>query len=163
VSGEVVDDGHAGVGVRVQEVALNPQKLAGQCGKLKCCLNYELSGYEDARKDFPQTSASLKTSAGEAHYLKTDVYRGIMWYTYEGSTSQSLVPVPVERVREIIEMNRKGSLPDELTGTIAETKTQHLEYTDGAGKGSLTRFEKGSSKRKKRKKKKSSRDQRRNS
>lgn len=148
---------------RVQEVALNPQKLAGQCGKLKCCLNYELSGYEDARKFFPQTSTALKTATGEAHHLKTDVYRGIMWYAYEGSTSQSLVPVPVERVNEIIELNRAGTLPDELTGTIAEAKTQRLEYTDGAGEGSLTRFEKGPSKRKNSKKKRPPRDQRRNS
>ncbi len=148
---------------RVQEVALNPQKLAGQCGKLKCCLNYELSGYEDARKDFPQTTTILKTSAGEAHHLKTDVYRGIMWYAYEGSTSQSLVPVPVERVNEIIELNRAGTVPDELIGPFAETKSKLLEYTDGAGKGSLTRFEKGPSKRKKNKKKRPPRDQRRNS
>ena len=148
---------------RIQEVGLNPQKLAGQCGKLKCCLNYELSGYEDARKKFPKTSVALKTSAGDAHHLKTDVYRGIMWYAVEGYAAQALVPVPAERVTEIIEMNKGGSVPDELIETIIQTRSEHLEYTDGAGKGSLTRFEKGSSKKKKNKKRRPPRDQRQNS
>ena len=99
-------------------MALNPQKLAGQCGKLKCCLNYELAGYEDARKDFPDTTVPLKTSQGEAHHLKSDVYRGVMWYGLEGSGSQALVPIPVERVAEIVELNRRGKLPDELIESI---------------------------------------------
>ena len=136
---------------RVQEVALNPQKLAGQCGKLKCCLNYELSGYEDARSRFPKASGSLKTVAGEAQLLKTDVYRGILWYGYEGSGAQALVPVPVERVAEIAEMNRKGQLPDELIESAVLKETGPLEYTNGAGQGSLTRFEKSHPKKKKKK------------
>ncbi|MEN8156327.1 MAG: regulatory iron-sulfur-containing complex subunit RicT [Bacteroidota bacterium] len=136
---------------RVQEVALNPQRLAGQCGKLKCCLNYELAGYEDARKAFPKTSTLLKTVAGDAHLLKTDVYRGIMWYAYEGSGAQALVPVPAERVTEVVEMNRKGQLPDELVESDALKKESSLEYTNGAGQGSLTRFEKSRPKKKKKK------------
>ena len=136
---------------RVQEVALNPQKLAGQCGKLKCCLNYELSGYEDARRRFPKASGSLKTAAGEAQLLKTDVYRGILWYGYEGGGAQALVPVPVERVAEIAEMNSKGQLPDELIESAALKETGPLEYTNGAGQGSLTRFEKSHPKKKKKK------------
>jgi cell fate regulator YaaT (PSP1 superfamily) len=136
---------------RVQEVALNPQKLAGQCGKLKCCLNYELSGYEDARRRFPKTSVPLKTVAGNAQLLKTDVYRGIMWYGYEGSGAQALVPVPVERVAEIVEMNRKDQIPDELIESAVLKEDGPLEYTNGAGQGSLTRFEKGHPKKKKKK------------
>jgi len=136
---------------RVQEVALNPQKLAGQCGKLKCCLNYELAGYEDARKDFPDTSKLLKTTKGEAYHLKTDVYRGVMWYGFSGSAAQALVPVPVERVSEIQEMNSSGKLPDELVEVMITIKNDRLEYTNGAGQGSLTRFEKGQSKKKKKK------------
>ncbi|MCK5135365.1 MAG: hypothetical protein KAR19_06210 [Bacteroidales bacterium] len=136
---------------RVQEVALNPQKLAGQCGKLKCCLNYELSGYEDARKHFPETSIPLKTAEGEAYHLKTDVYRNILWYAYEGTGGQSLVPVPAERVTEISEMNKRGKVPDELIEVSSDTRSEHLEYTSDAGQGSLTRFEKGSSKRKNKK------------
>ena len=136
---------------RVQEVALNPQKLAGQCGKLKCCLNYELSGYEDARKNFPDTGISLKTSQGEAYHLKTDVYRGIMWYGFGGGGGQGLVPVPAERVAEVQAMNRQGKVPDELIEITITLKSDKLEYTNGAGQGSLTRFEKEKSRKKKRK------------
>jgi cell fate regulator YaaT (PSP1 superfamily) len=146
---------------RVQEVALNPQKLAGQCGKLKCCLNYELAGYEDARKHFPETSTNLKTKQGEAYHLKTDVYRGIMWYASTEGGGQALIPIPAERVSEIQAMNRKGNIPDELIEISIPDRPERLEYTNGAGQGSLTRFEKEKS-RKKKKKQKSHRNQRKN-
>jgi len=139
---------------RVQEVALNPQKLAGQCGKLKCCLNYELSGYEDARKRFPDTNILLKTIQGDAYHLKTDVYRGIMWYGFSGAGAQALVPVPVERVKEIQQMNSTGKMPDELMELHVVAKPNRLEYTNGAGEGSLTRFEKEERHKKKKKKRK---------
>ena len=135
---------------RVQEVALNPQKLAGQCGKLKCCLNYELSGYEDARRNFPKSGIPLRTVAGNANLLKTDVYRGIMWYAYEGSGGQALIPVPVERATEIMDMNQQGKLPDELIeSAVLKKEEKALGYTDGAGEESLTRFEKSKSRKKK--------------
>jgi len=137
---------------RVQEVALNPQKLAGQCGKLKCCLNYELVGYEDARKNFPDSAINLKTRQGEAYHLKTDVYRGIMWYSTSREGGQALIPVPVERVSEIQAMNRQGKEPDELINVPIVERPVTLEYTNGAGQGSLTRFEKENSKKKKKKK-----------
>jgi cell fate regulator YaaT (PSP1 superfamily) len=137
---------------RVQEVALNPQKLAGQCGKLKCCLNYELVGYEDARKNFPDSAINLKTRQGEAYHLKTDVYRGIMWYSTSREGGQALIPVPVERVSEIQAMNRQGKEPDELMNVPIVERPVTLEYTNGAGQGSLTRFEKENSKKKKKKK-----------
>ena len=136
---------------RVQEVALNPQKLAGQCGKLKCCLNYELAGYEDARRSFPKAGIPLRTVTGNANLLKTDVYRGIMWYGYEGGGGQALVPVPVERATEIMEMNRDGKLPDELIESSALKEEKKLDYTDGAGEESLTRFENRRPKKKKKK------------
>lgn len=136
---------------RVQEVALNPQKLAGQCGKLKCCLNYELAGYEDARKHFPDTGTILKTKQGDAYHLKTDVYRGIMWYGTGSGGGQALVPVPTERVLEVQAMNRKGHIPDELIEINIPDRKERLEYTNGAGQGSLTRFEKEKSRKKKKK------------
>lgn len=136
---------------RVQEVALNPQKLAGQCGKLKCCLNYELAGYEDARRAFPKINGPLRTAAGEAHLFKTDVYRGIMWFGYESGGSQALVPVSVERVAEVAELNRKGEVPDDLSASQVLKEAERLEYTSGAGQGSLTRFEENRPKRKKKK------------
>lgn len=137
---------------RIQEVALNPQKLAGQCGKLKCCLNYELAGYEDARKNFPDTGTPLKTASGSAYHLKTDVYRNIMWFGVEGSSSQALVPVPVERVAEIRELNNQGKVPDELIELSQVTRPEGIKYTNGAGEGSLTRFEKDPSRKKKKRK-----------
>jgi len=146
---------------RVQEVALNPQKLAGQCGKLKCCLNYELAGYEDARSHFPDTSTNLKTKQGEAYHLKTDVYRGIMWYASGEGGGHALIPVPAERVSEIQAMNRQGTVPDELIEIIIPDRPENLEYTNGAGQGSLTRFEREKSKKKK-KKHRSHRNQRKN-
>jgi len=136
---------------RVQEVALNPQKLAGQCGKLKCCLNYELSGYEDAKKHFPDTGTILKTKQGDAYHLKTDVYRGIMWYGTGSGGGQALIPVPIERVLEVQAMNRKGQIPDELVEINIPDRRERLEYTNGAGQGSLTRFEKEKSRKKKKK------------
>jgi cell fate regulator YaaT (PSP1 superfamily) len=136
---------------RIQEVALNPQKLAGQCGKLKCCLNYEMAGYEDARKQFPDAGILLKTKKGEAYHLKTDVYRGIMWYGTGDGGGQALIPVPAERVLEIQEMNKKGKIPDELIEFILTDKPESLEYTNGAGQESLTRFEKEKSRKKKKK------------
>jgi len=142
---------------RVQEVALNPQKLAGQCGKLKCCLNYELAGYEDARKYFPDTGTILKTKQGDAYHLKTDVYRGIMWYGTGSGGGQALVPVPTERVLDVQAMNRDGRIPDELVEITIPDRKEPLEYTNGAGQGSLTRFEKEKS-RKKKKKHRSSRN-----
>ena len=136
---------------RIQEVALNPQKLAGQCGKLKCCLNYELAGYEDARKNFPETTPPLKTSKGEAFHMKTDVYRQLMWFGYGGGGSQTLVPVPVERVSEIRKLNDQGKVPDELMDNSGFIDTNPLDYTDGAGEESLTRFQKHAPKKKKKK------------
>ena len=146
---------------RVQEVALNPQKLAGQCGKLKCCLNYELAGYEDARRNFPNPGIPLKTVSGNANLLKTDVYRGIMWYAYDGGGGQALVPVPVERATAIMEMNREGKFPDELIESAALKETKKLDYTDGAGEESLTRFETKRPK-KKRKKRRPPKNQQKN-
>jgi len=136
---------------RVQEVALNPQKLAGQCGKLKCCLNYELAGYEDARKNFPDTGIVLKTRQGEAYHLKTDVYRGIMWYGTGEGGGQSLIPVPAERVAEVQAMNKGGKIPEELIEFTIPDKPERLEYTNGAGQESLTRFEKEKSRKRKKK------------
>ncbi len=139
---------------RYQEISLNPQKLAGQCGKLKCCLNYEVTSYVDARKDFPDHSIVLKVSDGDAYHQKTDIYRGIYWYSFDRETSTNLIPVPVERVREIIGINKAGKKPDRLVelGDIEPAKA--MDFNDVIGQESLTRFEDKNRKRKKRKKRK---------
>lgn len=100
---------------RLQEVSLNPQKLAGQCGKLKCCLNYEVQCYIDAQKGFPDKEIILETEKGPAYHYKSDIYRQIMWYGFEKGEEAviRLIPVPVERVVEIVELNKKNQkVPD---------------------------------------------------
>ncbi len=99
---------------RFQELSLNPSKLAGQCGKLKCCLNYELDAYLEARRDFPDTSIPLQTKEGTAYFQKSDVFKRILWYSFDPENSVNMTPLPIERVEKIIEMNKKGIIPDSL-------------------------------------------------
>lgn len=101
------------VAARAQQLSLNPQKLAGQCGKLKCCLNYEYDSYADALKSFPSSEVNLKTRKGVATCQKIDVYKGLMWYSYIESPNNFLA-IPKESVAEIIEMNRADRVPDDL-------------------------------------------------
>ncbi len=114
---------------RFQELSLNPSKLAGQCGKLKCCLNYELDAYLEARKNFPDTSIPLKTKEGKAYFQKSDVFKQILWYSFDPENSVNMTPVPIERVEKIIEMNRAGQIPDSLLidskDTIDIIKSKH--------------------------------------
>lgn len=97
---------------RYQQLALNPVKLAGQCGKLKCCLNYELDSYMDAIKDFPQT-VDLETQKGRAFHQKTDIFRRTISYSY-AEAPDVFIPLSVERVKQIIDMNRSGKKPADL-------------------------------------------------
>jgi cell fate regulator YaaT (PSP1 superfamily) len=139
---------------RYQEVSLNPQKLAGQCGKLKCCLNYEVAGYLDAQKDFPSRELVLKTKQGDAYHQKTDIYRGIYWYSLDTGNSTNFVPVSVERVKEIIKLNRKGSIPENLTDYMEEKPLKKEEFSDVVGQESLTRFEEKNNKKRRKKRRK---------
>ena len=97
---------------KTQQILPNPQKLAGQCGKLKCCLNFECEVYADALKKFPPANTPIRFKEGLAFYKKTDVFRGIMWYAYEGKNE--LVALTAESVKEIIEMNRNQQYPEKL-------------------------------------------------
>lgn len=142
---------------RYQEVSLNPQKLAGQCGKLKCCLNYEVASYVDAQKDFPNREIVLKTKQGDAFFQKTDIYRGIYWYSLNNPSSTNLVAVSVERVKEIINLNKKNIIPDNVVDLMEISSKAIEEFADVIGQDSLTRFEDkkhGKKKKHKRKKKK---------
>ncbi len=140
---------------RYQEVALNPQKLAGQCGKLKCCLNYEVMSYIDAQKNFPSREIVLITKKGDAVFQKTDIYRGIYWYSLSSGPASNMVPVPVERVEEIIIINKKGQIPENLIDITDKIDIKRSDYDDVIGQESLTRFsEKPSRKKNKFKKKK---------
>ncbi|MFZ4521238.1 MAG: PSP1 domain-containing protein [Bacteroidales bacterium] len=124
---------------RVQQLSLNPQKLAGQCGKLKCCLNYEYDTYVDALKSIPNTDVRLKTKRGEAVHQKTDIFQKILWYSYVNDLG-NLIPLPVEKVNFILEENKKGNLPEKLEEftKIIEKKTA---FESGAVQDDLTRFD----------------------
>lgn len=97
---------------RYQNLSLNPSKLSGQCGRLKCCLNYELETYMDALKDIPQLDRPLLTEKGEAKLQKTDIFRKVMWFGYENENSW--YPVPARRVEEIVKLNGAGKRPSSL-------------------------------------------------
>ena len=139
---------------RYQQLSLNPLKLAGQCGKLKCCLNYELDSYLDALKDFPEAT-DLETVRGKARHQKTDIFRGLMFFTFADEADQ-FIPVPVKRVKEVIEMNKRGEKPQEIGALVTQKEMEAAEAPDFenvVGQDSLTRFDQ--SKRNKKKKKKS--------
>ncbi|OYT15789.1 MAG: hypothetical protein B7C24_11250 [Bacteroidetes bacterium 4572_77] len=104
---------------RTQQLSLNPQKLAGQCGKLKCCLNYEQDAYVDALDDFPDSNITLKTKKGDAVYQKMDVFKGLMWYSYTNE-SESYLALPVSKVHFVINQNKKGKKPENLEKFIIQ-------------------------------------------
>ncbi len=128
---------------RYQQLSLNPQKLAGQCGKLKCCLNYELDMYLDAVKAFPKGDLKLRTEKGTASHIKTDVFKKQMWYGYDGEAGMGsgLIPLHPDRVREIIKMNRNGEKPADLNDYMDVTVEEEPDYTNVVGQDSLNRFE----------------------
>ncbi|MCS7019800.1 MAG: regulatory iron-sulfur-containing complex subunit RicT [Cytophagales bacterium] len=97
---------------RYQNLSLNPSKLSGQCGRLKCCLNYELETYLDALVDIPKVEKPLQTVRGEAHLQKTDIFKKIMWFSYD--TESTWYPLSAERVKQIIELNKQGIAVESL-------------------------------------------------
>lgn len=125
---------------RYQDISLNPQKLAGQCGKLKCCLNYEVDAYIDAQKDFPSTNIPLNTGDGMLYHQKTDIFGGMMSYTPDKEGKGIFIQIPVKRVKEIIFLNRKGIIPPKAV-EISENRQEDIKYTDGVGEESLNRFD----------------------
>jgi cell fate regulator YaaT (PSP1 superfamily) len=144
---------------RYQQLSLNPLKLAGQCGKLKCCLNYELDSYLDALKDFPEPM-DIETVRGKARHQKTDIFRGLMFFTFADEADQ-FIPVPVKRVKEVIEMNKRGEKPEEIGALVTKKEEEAAnapDFENVVGQDSLTRFDQ--SKRNKKKKKKSGGQQR---
>ena len=138
---------------RYQQLSLNPQKLAGQCGKLKCCLNYELDMYLEGLKEFPRTDVKLKTKKGDAYHIKTDVFKKTMWYSYAGESN--LYSIAPERAKEIIRLNKEGKKPQDLASfkTHSEPTEKELGYSNVVGEESVKRFESKFKKTKKREKK----------
>ena len=123
---------------RIQDLSLNPQKLAGQCGKLKCCLNYEVESYNDARSRIPRVTEPLEFEDGQAWLVKTDILREIMYFSYEKGSMTNMYPLSAEEVKEIIEMNRDGEKPESL---IPDTVPSAPEFVTAVGDDSITRFD----------------------
>lgn len=126
---------------RYQQLALNTQKLAGQCGKLKCCLNYELDTYLDALKSFPKNYQKLKTKNGVANHLKTDIFKGLMWYVYDVDGVTNVVPLHKDQVSEIIALNQDNKYPPDLKEFVETEEPQETTYSNVVGQDSLTRFD----------------------
>jgi cell fate regulator YaaT (PSP1 superfamily) len=125
---------------KYQELSLNPQKLAGQCSKLKCCLNFELDCYVDAQRQFPSRERPLELTDSTVWFQKMEVHKGIYWYSTDPHASINITPVPVQRVREIQEMNRKGTKPERLIN-IEDSFDPQAESEDLLKNNSLTRFD----------------------
>ena len=139
---------------RYQNLSLNTLKLAGQCGKLKCCLNYELDSYMDALKDIPNDVDRIETHSGVAYLQKTDIFKKTMWFSFPGA--ESWIPLPIDKVRELAQMNKDGRKPETLDYTPQHTEVKKpvvFDYENVVGQDSLTRLDEKNKKRKKKKSK----------
>lgn len=126
---------------RYQQLSLNPQKLAGQCGKLKCCLNFELDGYVEALKGFPDTNLKLKTKKGQAFYRKMDIFKNMMWYSYQDEPLK-FIELKLDRVNQIVEMNKNDEHPSDLMDFVEfKEVVKEPDYANVVGQDSLTRFD----------------------
>ena len=123
---------------RCQDLSLNPQKLAGQCGKLKCCLNYEVANYVDAQSRIPKLSEPLEFKDGFAYLRKTDILKETMYFSYDKSSDANLYPLPAREVVEIIKMNRNGVKPDSLRH---DAPASAPEFVTAVGDDSISRFD----------------------
>ena len=131
---------------RYQQLSLNPQKLAGQCGKLKCCLNYELDTYLDAIKDIPKSDVKLITEKGVAICQKTDIFKRFLWYGYE-KQGVNWHKISVDKANEIIALNKKGVKVLSLEEYVEEEQISETKiFENVVGQDSLTRFDKPKSK-----------------
>ncbi|MBR0298454.1 MAG: hypothetical protein IJR01_05785 [Bacteroidales bacterium] len=123
---------------RVQDLSLNPQKLAGQCGKLKCCLNFEVANYLDAQSRLPKVVEPLEFEDGLAYLVKTDILKELMYFSYDKNSLADIYPLDAYEVREIIKMNRNGIKPESLK---LEPEPSKPEFITSVGDESITRFD----------------------
>jgi len=124
---------------RCQDLSLNPQKLAGQCSKLKCCINYEASTYIDAQKQLPEVRGPIELEDGPAWLMKTDILRGILYFSYEQGSLANLFPLSAAQVREILAENRRGNKPASLQNSGPGVK--QTEFISAVGDDSISRFD----------------------
>ena len=129
---------------RYQQLALNPQKLAGQCGKLKCCLNYELDMYIEAVKSYPSPNAKLKTKQGIGAHLKTDIFLEKMWYRFKRPGEPFVMAgFPIDVVRDVLAKNKEGIEPEVDLNMTDEpvSAVKAPDYENVVGQDDLTRFD----------------------
>jgi cell fate regulator YaaT (PSP1 superfamily) len=134
---------------RYQNLSINQAKLSGQCGRLKCCLNYELDTDLDALREFPEDADTIETVNGVATLQKRDIFKNLMWYSYGDSNKQ--YPLTITRVKEIRQLNKQNIRPDDLKAVevvVAKPKAEDLGFADVVGQISLRSLEKTSQKRK---------------
>ena len=129
---------------RYQDISINPQKLAGQCGKLKCCMNYEVDAYVEAQRKLPSREVMLQTRDADYYHFKTDIFSGMMTYSTDKQHAVNLVTIPKERVFEIIDLNKKGQKPHKLTlSSTSDSSEKDSEVFSGdiIEEQSITRFD----------------------
>ncbi len=132
---------------RYQSLSINQTKLSGQCGRLKCCLNYELDTYMDALRHFPTNADTIQTANGKANLIKKDIFRNLMWYAFPGSSKH--YPLTIERVKEILVLNKDGVFPEELQAVELEAKEKlkiDVGFVNDVGQITLKNLEKKKSK-----------------
>lgn len=137
---------------RYQDISMNPQKLAGQCAKLKCCINYEVDAYVEAQKQLPSREIVLETKENTYYHFKTDIFKHEITYSTDKTFAANLITIPAKRVFDIIAMNKKGEKPV-LLETDEKPQPLKRDSQDILGQESLTRFDNQASKKKKKKKK----------
>ena len=131
---------------RIQDISLNPQKLAGMCAKLKCCLNYETASYIDAQSRIPKVLNPLEFQDGLAYLMKTDILREVMYFSYDKFSQANMFPLSAIEVREILKMNRDGIKPESLK---SEPEAVAPEFVTAVGDDSISRFDNVGRRRKK--------------
>jgi cell fate regulator YaaT (PSP1 superfamily) len=131
---------------RYQQLSLSPQKLQGQCGRLKCCLNYELDSYMDALKDFPDTEIPLETEKGSAYFIKMDIFKGILWYAYNNNEDYKWYSLNLLQVKDIVSLNASGKKAKSLSDIEIVEEAAGSGFENVIAEDSLTRFDRPKSK-----------------
>lgn len=126
---------------RCQDISINPQKLAGQCGKLKCCMNYEVDTYVEAQRKLPSREIVLETKDADFYHFKTDILAGLITYSTDKHNAANLVTIPKESAFEVISMNKRGHKPQNLGLYTEEKSTQEPTFTGDILDESITRFD----------------------
>lgn len=134
---------------RYQDISMNPQKLAGQCAKLKCCINYEVDAYVEAQKRLPSREIPLETKDMTYYHFKTDIFKGLVTYSSDKILAANLITIPAKRAFDVIAMNKKGNKPVSLEADVKPQPVKR-DALDILGQDSVTRFDSVKKKRKKR-------------